>query len=356
MKKKEWNDGLNHLDPDIVEKYVEQKEKLRHNSKKPKGVWLRFGAIAACFLMIVSTIIVVPMLREDDPGVITPPNDTTNNENPGNIRPLHWDDVSSLFGVKNNSGTAAEMYEKVFYEITTGVYSNYKSGRTISDDYVGEKIDSVVIKTGWYQSWNDEERDVYEVNADVYEINGVDSKVAVAIKYLEKTIADTTDDFYVYANLYSEAETVSAFLEMYNAETYMSVATNAYIKNFNKDGSTSSLYKINEDALREIKTIIMKQTSTTSYNKYTNADIQAIENIVEDCKQRLQLTIDMQSAGGIGVMYVLDNGYVCFTGFGKCFSLHYIGNSAAESIINTVIDNSESVSTNAEETINHSIG
>ena len=49
MKKKEWNEGLNHIDPDLVEKYVEQKDRLRQKNKKPKGVWLRFGAIAAGF-------------------------------------------------------------------------------------------------------------------------------------------------------------------------------------------------------------------------------------------------------------------------------------------------------------------
>ena len=69
MKKKEWNEGLNYLDPDLVEKHIEQKERLRQKNKKAKGVWLRFGAIAACFLLIVSAVIVVPMLREDNPGV-----------------------------------------------------------------------------------------------------------------------------------------------------------------------------------------------------------------------------------------------------------------------------------------------
>ena len=84
MKKKEWNEGLNHLDPDLVEKYVEQKESLRQKSKKSMGVWLRFGAIAACFTLILSAVIVVPMLREDDPGVIPEPNTAGNTiENPG---------------------------------------------------------------------------------------------------------------------------------------------------------------------------------------------------------------------------------------------------------------------------------
>ena len=60
MKKKEWNEGLNHLDPDLVEKHIEQKERLRQKNKKTKSVYLRFGAIAACFLLIVSTVIAVP--------------------------------------------------------------------------------------------------------------------------------------------------------------------------------------------------------------------------------------------------------------------------------------------------------
>ena len=78
MKKKEWNEGLNYLDPDLIEKHIEQKERLRQKNKKAKGVWLRFGAIAACFLLIVSAIIVVPMLREDHPGIVVPPDGTSN--------------------------------------------------------------------------------------------------------------------------------------------------------------------------------------------------------------------------------------------------------------------------------------
>ena len=73
MKKKEWNEGLNYLDPDLIEKYVEQKEMLREKKQKNKNVWLRFEAIAACFVLILSAVIVVPMLREDEPGVIIPP-------------------------------------------------------------------------------------------------------------------------------------------------------------------------------------------------------------------------------------------------------------------------------------------
>ncbi|MDD6800865.1 MAG: hypothetical protein PUE85_10695 [Firmicutes bacterium] len=57
MKKKEWSEGLNHLDPDLVEKYVEQKDRFRRKNKKPNGIWLRFGSIAACLAVV--TVIVV---------------------------------------------------------------------------------------------------------------------------------------------------------------------------------------------------------------------------------------------------------------------------------------------------------
>ncbi|MBE6694688.1 MAG: hypothetical protein E7589_07985, partial [Ruminococcaceae bacterium] len=75
MKKKEWNEGLNNLEPDIVEKYVNQKGRLA-SRKKQKGIWIRFGAVAACFAVIVSAVIIVPMLHGDDTGIILPP-DTT---------------------------------------------------------------------------------------------------------------------------------------------------------------------------------------------------------------------------------------------------------------------------------------
>lgn len=48
---------------------VYAKTNLKKERKTNKNVWLRFGAIAACFLLIVSAVIVVPMLREEDIGI-----------------------------------------------------------------------------------------------------------------------------------------------------------------------------------------------------------------------------------------------------------------------------------------------
>ena len=64
MKKKEWNEGLDHLDPDLIEKYLEQKDRLRQNKAKKK-IWLRLSAVAACLAILVGAVIVVPMLMDD---------------------------------------------------------------------------------------------------------------------------------------------------------------------------------------------------------------------------------------------------------------------------------------------------
>lgn len=61
MNKKQWNEGLNHLDPDLVEKYVAQKDRLAQK-KTARRVWLRLGAAAACLALIVSAFFAAPIL------------------------------------------------------------------------------------------------------------------------------------------------------------------------------------------------------------------------------------------------------------------------------------------------------
>lgn len=67
MKENEFLDGLSNIESDVVERFVLMDNKLKRkaNKTKPKGTWIRFGAIAACFMLIVGVIIVLPMLRGD---------------------------------------------------------------------------------------------------------------------------------------------------------------------------------------------------------------------------------------------------------------------------------------------------
>ena len=66
MKKKEWNQGLDHIDYDLVEKYTLQKEKLK-GRQHIKSVWLRVGALAACLVLIFGAVVFLPRLQNDVP-------------------------------------------------------------------------------------------------------------------------------------------------------------------------------------------------------------------------------------------------------------------------------------------------
>ena len=47
MKENEFLDGVSNIDSDVVERFVSMDNKLQKKAKKSKGIWLRFGAIAA---------------------------------------------------------------------------------------------------------------------------------------------------------------------------------------------------------------------------------------------------------------------------------------------------------------------
>ena len=51
MKKKDWNEGLNHLGPDLVEEYVTQKEAYAQKKKSAKPYW--FAAVAAMLALAI---------------------------------------------------------------------------------------------------------------------------------------------------------------------------------------------------------------------------------------------------------------------------------------------------------------
>ena len=66
MKKNEWNEGLNNIDPDLVGKYLDQKEKLIKN-KKSNNVWFRCIVIAASLVLLIGVIIFVVVWQMESP-------------------------------------------------------------------------------------------------------------------------------------------------------------------------------------------------------------------------------------------------------------------------------------------------
>ena len=66
MKWEVWNEGLNNIDPELVEAYILQKDALRQR-KRSRRVWMRSIAIAASFCLVIGAIFAVPMfIKYDD--------------------------------------------------------------------------------------------------------------------------------------------------------------------------------------------------------------------------------------------------------------------------------------------------
>ncbi len=58
MKENEFLDGVSNIDPDIVERFVSMDNRLKRNASK-RSIWVRVGALAACFALIASIILSV---------------------------------------------------------------------------------------------------------------------------------------------------------------------------------------------------------------------------------------------------------------------------------------------------------
>ena len=122
MKKKDWNEGMNHLDPDLVEEYVTQKDRLRQKNNNSKGVWFRFGAIAACFVLILSAVIAVPMLQKSNlPDV--PTWDTAQ---------YSAEDIAKLFDSMKLDGVTTNAYTKIYVPNSKYLYI----GNMTDDEYL----------------------------------------------------------------------------------------------------------------------------------------------------------------------------------------------------------------------------
>lgn len=87
MKKQEWNEALNHLDPEIVEKYVLQKDELRQKKRK-KTVWFRAVIIAACLAVVVCVLVTLILKGNHDLTIIDP--------QAPSLEPVYYGSQSSL--------------------------------------------------------------------------------------------------------------------------------------------------------------------------------------------------------------------------------------------------------------------
>ena len=303
MKKKEWNEGLNYLDPDIVEKYVEQKDRLAQQRKMSKAMWLRLGAVAACFVLIVSAIVVVTMLKGDAPGIIPNPDNSD--------RYKDFTIQSGEYGIVW-PWEYKTVYEK-YYSIDVGGTEFIGQQRELSASYVGEKLGS--YKATGYDDTSDE---VYYEYFDAYEIKDVASNRLIAVKM--------EDHYYVFiSEKYNPPATWGGVLEEYSLPQYVELGRFSV----DGDGKEKAYHILNND-----------EYIWSVLSEAENAEAANPVGWHNNIGSYITFTVTSEAFGIYKrAMYITESGYVWTNAFDGEY-LYYIGEDAAGKIIKHAKDNS----------------
>ena len=75
MREQEFLDAVSHIEADVVESFVAMDARLQRKAGRSKAriVWTRIGAVAACFAVVLSAVLILPMLGVGVPEVFDPP-------------------------------------------------------------------------------------------------------------------------------------------------------------------------------------------------------------------------------------------------------------------------------------------
>ncbi len=166
MNSKKFSNALGN----VKDNYVD--EAVAYTTKKKSNVWLKWGSVAACFVVVlVAAALILPSLSEIGkvPGGTKTP-DTTEE------RYKEFLVNDEALGMAWSWDYLAESERQ--YELMLGdVKFTKNSGRTISEQFIGEKIGTYTLVG--YDGITEEQ---HAVDADVYQVENVSKNEFVAVK------------------------------------------------------------------------------------------------------------------------------------------------------------------------------
>ena len=150
----------------IDDRYVREAREYR---REQKHTVLKSFSAAACFVLILTAaFLVIPRFFDDREPI--PPQ------------------------------TTEALFECAYqYHVSEGRFSAYVGGKVISEDRIGDKLEDVSVTTGWVDTnriWSGLET----LRGEVYEIIGISSETAAALKFIDQGKAVTTTHYYVILN------------------------------------------------------------------------------------------------------------------------------------------------------------
>ena len=376
MKKREWNEGLNNIDPDLVEKYLTQKETLSKN-KRTKNIYLRIGVIAACVAFVLCTVLITVFIYkvtnkdnnidhisgdELDPDINSVKKDGEmdeaeggkfDDEMPGDMDEVEGDspsdsvngDISPNAPIYGETAVGSEVIKEtdnddwstnigeslpdyaLDIEILEDKYSNYGFiGYMCDAQKIGEELGEITV-----QIKDGSTEPVF--SAKVYSLAGVDSEFALCVKYDSEN--DYFDDGYhlicaksfIFTSLDDMRDKLlgdgGLFIQSYANYTVNNKTTEEYCKNF----------KLSDTLSENLKQYLLELDGLSKLTQ----DPSAFEEKHDEANEFV--TIYCTFAGNVGsitsLMRVYDTGYLYYAPFGG--QLFYIDEELAREIIDFVI-------------------
>ena len=303
MTQDKLTDAITELDSDILERYVRMKNSLVTQKKPKNRTWIKWLSMAACFCLIISAIVIVPMLQEDSPGIIPNPDNGD--------RYKDFTIQSSEYGIVW-PWEYKTIYEK-YYSIDVGGAEFIGQQRELSASYVGEKLGS--YKATGYDDTSD---GVYHEHFDAYEIKDVASNRLIAVKM--------EDHYYVFiSEKYNPPATWGAVLEEYSLPQYVKLGRFSV----DGDGKEKAYHILNND-----------EYIWSVLSEAENAEAANPVGWHNNIGSYITFTVTSEAFGIYkSAMYITESGYVWTNAFDGEY-LYYIGEDAAGKIIKHAKDNS----------------
>lgn len=236
MRKEDWNEGLNNIDPDIVEEFAESCERIEARRViRPRLT--RIFAVAACFCLVVAAIVAVPMLGGNDVSV-----------------PI-WDDavyaasdIAKMFTEKKYDGVATNAYQTVYTpskeyisivppltEEYADIYSYTASAleNGVNEDEFKAFIDNRITKLAQYTNTDLPE---YEIKR----ISSSDAELKVSVKMAQYSLSASQNNAYNVIYLSSHSDDRRIYLDSEAVEIDQRLSDNEIINSLS--GIKSKLF------------------------------------------------------------------------------------------------------------------
>ena len=206
-------ESINHIIGGIDEDLIEQAD-AKPERKHIENAWFKWSAVAVAFAaVLVMGIFLSGIINKEVPyGVI----ENFPEKVPERVPETIQETIPETDGETMPATQPETMFsERYVYSVDEGVYATYEGGRVIDASRIGAKLETVAVTGGWMNSVGTMLTEEH-VNAEVFEIDEISTDIAVAIHFLGKLDAMTTEHYYVIYNPESDLTTIQEYVIDYS--------------------------------------------------------------------------------------------------------------------------------------------